>query len=157
MTKRFALLGCIAAAVTFAACSSSTAPNGQQPPSSASKGQKVDFSGTYNLSTFTFDSANGGSWTANTDANDGATLALTKGAYTLASTGNFSQNISNTHGSYTATDTSSASQRGTLVLYDSVMAKTQNALYWYTDNTLHVSIANGGGNGNTIVTDWVKQ
>jgi hypothetical protein len=157
MTKRFALLGCIAALVTFAACSSSTSPSGLQPPSSASKGQKVDLSGMYHLSTLTFDSADGGSWSASTDANDGATLALTTAGYTLASTGAFTQNIGQTHGSYTATDTSSAAQRGTIVLYDSVQAKTQNANYAYANNTLTVSIPNGGGQGNTIVTAWLKQ
>ena len=153
MTKRFALLGCIAAAVTFAACSSSTAPNNAN---SAKNGQKVNLSGTYDLHTFTFDSTSGGSWTATTDANNTATLTLTSAGYTLASTGALTQAITATHGSYTATDTSSSAQRGTLVLYDSVQAKTQNAAYAYANNTLTVSLANGGGQG-TIVTAWVKQ
>ena len=157
VTKRHALLFCIAAIV--AACSSSTSPsaNGEKSPSNAGNGDKVDLTGTYDLSTFTFDSADGGSWTASTDANNTATLTLTSGAYTLGSTGALTQNIGNTHGSYTATDTSSAAQRGTLVLYDSVAAKTQNANWAYANNTLTVSIPNGGGSGNTIVTAWAKQ
>ena len=159
VTKRHAVLFCLAA--IMAACSSSTSPSSTSPggaksPSNAGNGDKVDLTGTYNLSTFTFDSADGGSWMVGTDANDGATLVLTSGAYTLSSTGNFSQNISNTHGSYTATDTSSSAQRGTLVLYDSVAARTQNASYSYVNNTLTVSIPNGGGSG-TIVTAWLKQ
>lgn len=160
VTKRHLLL-CGMAIV--AACSSSTTPSsnnnssGQKPPSSAQNGDKVDLSGTYNLSTLTVDSTDGGSWSATADANDGATLALTTSAYTLTSTGNFSQNLNNTHGSYTATDTSSAAQRGTLVLYDSVAAKTQNAQYGYANNTLTVTIPNGDGQGNAVVTAWVKQ
>jgi len=157
VTTRHALLFCIAAIV--AACSSSTSPsaNGEKSPSNAGNGDKVDLTGTYDLSTFTFDSADGGSWTASTDANNTATLTLTSGAYTLGSTGALTQNIGNTHGSYTATDTSSAAQRGTIVLYDSVAAKTQNATYAYANNTLTVTIPNGGGSGNTIVTAWAKQ
>ena len=156
VTKRHALVFCIAAIV--AACSSSTSPSsGEKSPSNAGNGDKVDLTGTYDLSTFTFDSADGGSWTASTDANNTATLTLTSGAYTLGSTGALTQNIGNTHGSYTATDTSSAAQRGTLVLYDSVAAKTQNANWAYANNTLTVSIPNGGGSGNTIVTAWAKQ
>jgi hypothetical protein len=151
VTKRHALLCCIA---IVAACSSSTAPNS---PSNAKQGQKVNFSGTYDLSTFTFDSADGGSWSQSTDANNTATLVLTSGAYTLSSTGALTNNLGATHGSYVATDTSSSAQRGTLVLYDSVAAKTQNYLYSYSNNTLTVSAPNGGGNGNTIVTAWAKQ
>ena len=159
VTKRHALLCCMA---IVAACSSSTTPSGsnstgQKPPSTATNGDKVDLSGTYNLSTMAVDSADGGSSTATTDANDGATLTLTTTAYTLASTGSFSQNLNNTHGSYTATDTSSASQRGTLVLYDSVAAKTQDAQYAYSNNTLTVTIPSGDGQGNAVVTAWVKQ
>jgi hypothetical protein len=156
VTKRHAVLFCIAAIV--AACSSSTSPSsGEKSPSNAGNGDKVDLTGTYDLSTFTFDSADGGSWTASTDANNTATLTLTSAAYTLGSTGALTQNIGNTHGSYTATDTSSSAQRGTLVLYDSVAAKTQNANWAYANNTLTVSIPNGGGSGNTIVTAWAKQ
>jgi hypothetical protein len=156
VTTRHAVLFCIAAIV--AACSSSTSPSsGEKSPSNAGNGDKVDLTGTYDLSTFTFDSTDGGSWTASTDANDAATLTLTGSTYTLSSTGALTQNIGNTHGSYTATDTSSAAQRGTLVLYDSVAAKTQNANYAYANNTLTVTIPNGGGSGNTIVTAWAKQ
>ncbi|HXB27081.1 MAG TPA: hypothetical protein VNV25_20305 [Gemmatimonadaceae bacterium] len=155
VTKRHAVLLLLAAIV--AACSSSTSPNGEQSPSNAKQGQKVNLAGTYSLSTFTFDSADGGSWSQSTDANNTATLTLTAGAYTLASTGALTQTLSNTHGSYTATDTSSSSQGGTLVLYDSVAAKTQNYLYSYSNNTLTVSAPNGDGNGNTIVTAWAKQ
>lgn len=155
VTKRHAVLLLLAAIV--AACSSSTSPNGEQSPSNAKQGQKVNLAGTYSLSTFTFDSADGGSWTASTDANNTATLTLTSAAYTLGSTGALTQNIGNTHGSYTATDTSSSAQRGTIVLYDSVAAKTQNANWAYANNTLTVTIPNGGGSGNTIVTAWAKQ
>jgi hypothetical protein len=160
VTKRHALL-CLAI-VAGAACSSSTSPSGnnsggEKPPSSAGNGDKVNLSGTYNLSTLTIDSTDGGSASATTDANDGATLTLTTTAYTLATTGNFSQSLSNTSGSYTATDTSSSAQRGTLVLTDSAAAKTENAMYGYANNTLTVTIPNGDGSGNTVVTAWVKQ
>lgn len=156
VTKRHAVL-LLLAAIVAACSSSSTSPNGEKSPSNAGNGDKVDLTGTYDLSTFTFDSADGGSWSASTDVNNTATLTLTGGAYTLGSTGALTQNIGNTHGSYTATDTSSAAQRGTLVLYDSVAAKTQNANWAYANNTLTVSIPNGGGSGNTIVTAWAKQ
>lgn len=165
MTKRSATLTCTAVmlAAAIAACSSSTSPSnnantsGQKPPSSAGKGNMVDFTGTYDLSTLTIDSADGGSSSLNPDANDGATLTLTTTAYQLSTTGNFSQALSNTEGSYTATDTSSSAQRGTLVLYDSAAAKTENASYSYSNSTLTVTIPNGSGSGNTVVTAWVKQ
>jgi hypothetical protein len=160
--KRTALLFCTALALT--ACSSSTSPSsnnnsstGQKPPSSASKGNTVDFTGTYGLSTMSVDSSDGGSATYTTDANDGATLTLTSAAYTLTSTGNFAQNLTSTNGTYVATDTSASAQRGTLVLNDSSAAKTQNAFYSYAGTTLSISIPNGDGNGNTVVTAWIKQ
>jgi hypothetical protein len=158
MTKRFTLLGCMAVAVTIAACSSSTSPsnNNTKPPSGASKGQHVDFTGTYALQSYADDSADGGTATQHTDANNGGTLALTSAGFTLTWTGSFAQQ-QNTHGSYVATDTSSSAQRGTLVLYDSVQAKTQDAVYSYASNTLTISIPNGDGQSGTVVTVWNKQ
>lgn len=163
MTKYTVVL--LAAAI--AACSSSTSPGsnnnnntgntGQKPPSTASKGNTVDLSGTYNLSQLAIDSSDGGTATQSTDANDGATLTLTTSTYQLTAVGNFGQTLNSTHGSYVATDTSSSAQRGTLVLNDSVAAKTENAQYTYANSTLTVSIPNGSGQGNAVITTWIKQ
>jgi hypothetical protein len=157
MTKRSALLPCLAISAVIAACSGSTAPsssNSPQPPSSASKGQEVNFTGTYDLSYLV---SNGQQ--VNSDANDGGTLTLTSTAYQLSWTGSFaSGGNTDSHGSYVATDTSSTAQRGTLALYDSVAAKTENATYSYSGDTLVVTIPNSGQNANeTIVTYWIQQ
>jgi hypothetical protein len=164
MKKRTAIVSCtaIVLAAAIAACSSSTSPsanNGNNPktPSSASKGDSVDLTGTYNLAVFTFDSTDGGTASSSTDANDGATLALTSNGYTLTWTGSFLNNGNqNTHGSYEAVDTSSTAQRGTIALYDSVKARTQNGTYAMSNDTLTVSIPDGGGNG-TDITIFIKQ
>jgi hypothetical protein len=163
MTKRSALLSCtvIALAAAIAACSSSTSPgNGTKPPGSASKGDSLNLSGSYNLTAIVLDSADGGTSTLTADANDGGTLVLTSAAYSLTWTGFFLQGSQNTHGSYVAVDTSSTVQRGTIVLYDSVKAKSQNAWYAYSGDTLTVAVPNNNGNGTsngTEVTFWIKQ
>jgi hypothetical protein len=164
MTKRTALVSCTAImlAAAIAACSSSTSPssssgNNPKPPSSASKGDSVNLTGTYDLAMFVFDSTDGGSASSSTDANDGATLTLNSTGYSLTWTGSFLTNGNqNTHGSYEAVDTSSTAQRGTIALYDSVKARTQNGTYAMSNDTLTVSIPDGGGNG-TDITIFIKQ
>lgn len=166
MTKRSALVTCtaIVLAATIAACSGSTSPssnnsNGNAPknPGSASKGDSVNLTGTYNLAMFMFDSTDGHAASYPPDANDGGTLTLTTAGYGLAWTGSFLNNNGNTHGSYEAVDTSSAAQRGTIALYDSVKAKTQTGVWGLSNDTLTVSLPENSGNGVTDVTIWIKQ
>ncbi len=165
MTKRSALVTCtaIVLAATIAACSGSTSPssnnsNGNAPknPGSASKGDSVNLTGTYNLAMFVFDSTDGHSSSQSSDANDGGTLTLNTTTYALAWTGAFLTNDQNTHGSYEAVDTSSTAQRGTIALYDSVKAKTQDGVWVLSNDTLTVSLPDGGGTG-TDVSIWIKQ
>jgi len=157
VTKRHALLCCMA---IVAACSSSStspnSPNAPKSPGSASKGDSVNLNGTYSLVYFQFDSTDGNTVTQNADANDGATLALTTTTYALTWSGSFTQNDQSTHGSYEAVDTSSASQRGTIALYDSVKARTQNGVYVLSNDTLRVSLPDNSGSGSDV-TVWIKQ
>jgi hypothetical protein len=167
MTKRSAILSCtvVALAAVVAACSGSTAPsngnnsNGSttpQSPSKASKGDSVDLTGTYNLAEILFDSTDGGQSSYSTDANDGGTLTITTTAYALAWTGSFLNNEQDTHGSYEAVDTSTTAARGTIALYDSVKAKTQDGTWVMSNDTLTVSLPSGS-NSVTDVTIWIKQ
>lgn len=165
MTKRNALLCCtaIVAVAAIAACSSSTSPNPNhaQSPSSATKGQNVNLSGNYSLTAIVLDSTDGGTSTLTADANDGGTLDLTTSSYTVSFTGNFAGGGNNgSHGGYVATDTSSASQRGTLTLNDTTTsgAKTENAWYAWSTDSLVVAVPNNGSGGVAQqVTYWVKQ
>jgi hypothetical protein len=170
MTKRSALIPCAAIILAAAtgACSGSTSPNNSgdnnngsttpQSPSKAAKGDSVDLTGTYNLTMFAFDSSDGGQSTLGTDASDGGTLTITTTTYALAWTGVFQNGNQNTHGSYEAVDTSSTAERGTIALYDSVKAQTQNGTWVVSNDTLTVSIPSTGNNGTvTDVSYWIKQ
>jgi hypothetical protein len=142
------------------ACSSSTSPSsssGGTSPGSAAKGDTINFSGTYDLVSFTEDSTDGGSYSVPANSSNGATLVLTSADYTLTWTGSFATSNGSTPetGTYTAVDTSSAADRGTIALSGS---STQNGTYLFSTDTLTITLPQSNSSGVTNdVTVWVKQ
>lgn len=158
---RAKLAPCVAALIVaaIAACSSSTSPKssgstGLTSPSGATKGDSIDLTGTYNLTHFTEDSSDGGSYSNGTDANDGGTLVLTSTNFTLTWTGAYeTANGNGTSGTYVATDSSSTADRGTIVLTSN---KSQTGTYTLSNDSLYVSLPNSSS-GVTDITVWIKQ
>jgi hypothetical protein len=137
----------IALAAVIAACSTTKA-TGPVNPGNVSKGDSVNLSGTYNLVFFTGQTV---------DANDGATIVLTKSTYNLQATGTFNCKLGPDSGTYVAVDTASTAGvvAGTIVLTSQVDSgsPTQGA-FVISHDTLQVNVSN---NGSTQQTMWVKQ
>jgi hypothetical protein len=139
----------IALTAVIAACSTTaTSATGPTNPGNASKGDSVNLSGTYDLVFFTGETV---------DANDGATIALTKSTYNLQATGTFNGKLGPDSGTYVAVDTASAAGvvAGTIVLTSLVNqgSPTQGA-FVVSHDTLQVNVSN---NGSAQQTMWVKQ
>jgi hypothetical protein len=152
----------VVAAVTLAAaCSSSTSPSSSGSGSgsaltgtgSAAKGDSINLSGTYDLASYTVDSADNNSSTTPANSSNGGTLVLTSTTFNLTWLGSFSANNgSGQSGSYVAVDTSSSADRGTIALTSS---KTQSGTYQFSTDTLTVNLPQS--DGSTDVTVWIKQ
>jgi hypothetical protein len=116
---------------------------------SASKGDSVNLSGTYDLSYF------GGSPIV--DANDGATIVLTKSGYNVQATGSFNGKVGPDSGTYVAVDTSSVAGvlAGTIVLTSSVSGNNNTqAAFVMSNDSLQVNVPNNNTVQHTV---WIKQ
>ncbi len=139
----------IALAAVIAACSTTTTnATGPANPGNASKGDSVNLSGTYDLVAFTGETV---------DANDGATIVLTKSTYNLQATGSFNCKLGPDSGTYVAVDTSSTAGvvAGTIVLTSLVNeGGPMQAAFVISNDTLQVNVPNNGSPQHTV---WVKQ
>jgi hypothetical protein len=146
----------VVALAALAACSSSTSPSkssssGLTTPGGAAQGDSVDLTGTYQLTSYTADSADGNSSTIPANSTNGGTLVLTSTQFTLTWLGTFASD-GNQSGTYMAVDTSASADQGTLTL---TSTKTQNGTYLLASGTLTVTIPQSSG--ETDVTVWTKQ
>jgi hypothetical protein len=136
----------IVLAAVIAACSTTKA-TGPGNPGNVTKGDSVNLSGTYDLAAFTGQTV---------DANDGATLVLSKTTYKITSTGTFDCMLGTDSGTYVAVDTASATGvvAGTIALNSLVNeGGTMQAAFVVSNDTLQVNVPN---NGSTQYTVWVK-
>jgi hypothetical protein len=143
----FITLAAIAGAAIIAACSTTKA-TGPLNPGNVSKGDSVNLSGSYDLTAFTGSTV---------DANDGATLVLSKATYHIQSTGSFNCMLGTDSGTYVAVDTASATGvvAGTIVLTSLVdEGQPMQAAFVVSNDTLQVNVPNNGSVQNTV---WVKQ
>jgi hypothetical protein len=138
----------IALTAVVAACSTTNSnATGPGNLSNVTKGDTVNLSGTYNLVFFTGETV---------DANDGATIVLTKTTYNLQATGLFECKLGPDSGTYVAVDTSSTAGvvAGTLVLTSLVNeGGPMQATFVASNDTLQVNVSNNGSAQNTV---WVK-
>jgi hypothetical protein len=137
----------LALAAVVAACSTTKA-TGPANLGNVTKGDSVNLSGTYDLVFFTGETV---------DANDGATIVLTKSRYNLQATGTFNGKLGPDSGTYVAVDTASAAgvAAGTIVLTSSAVGGgTTQGAFVVSHDTLQVNVPN---NGSTQQTMWVKQ
>jgi hypothetical protein len=137
----------IALAAVIAACSTTKA-TGPGNLANVTTGDSVNLSGTYNLVSFTGETV---------DANDGATIVLTKTTYNLQATGIFNCKLGPDSGTYVAVDTSSTAGvvAGTIVLTSMVNeGGPMQAAFVASNDTLQVNVPNNGSVQNTV---WVKQ
>lgn len=145
--KSLITAGAVVLAAVIAACSTTKA-TGPGNPGDVSKGDSVNLSGTYNLVSFTGQTV---------DANDGATIVLTKTTYHLTPTGSFNCQLGTDSGTYVAVDTASTAGvvAGTLALTSLVdQGGTMQAAFVVSHDTLQVNVPNNGSTQNTM---WVKQ
>jgi len=137
----------IVMAAVIAACST-TSSTGPGNLGNVTKGDSVNLTGTYNLVFFTGETV---------DANDGATIVLSKSTYNLQATGTFNCKLGPDSGTYVAVDTASTAGvvAGTIVLTSLVDggSPTQGA-FVVSHDTLQVNVSN---NGSTQETMWIKQ
>jgi len=130
----------------FAACSKAYGP---ESPGSASQGDHVNLSGTYDLAAFT-----GGT---TIDQSDGATLVLGTSTYNIQGFGTYSM-IGPDSGTYVAIDTSSVTglDAGTVTLTSSISGNgTTSAAYVISHDSLTVNVVQQ--DSSVQHTMWIKQ
>jgi hypothetical protein len=142
----FMTAAAVVLAATIAACSTTKA-TGPANLGNVVKGDSVNLTGTYQLSSFTGETV---------DSTDGATITLTKTTYKFQSTGLFDCMLGTDSGTYVAVDTATTSGvvAGTIVLTSLVdSGSTTQGAFVASSDSLQVNVTNNGSTTNTV---WIK-